>query len=144
MIRMLVEVLADARRHRKTQVRVDIDLADRALRRLTKLLLGDADRVGHLAAVFVDDLHEFLRNGGRAMQNDREARQTLGNFVQNVEAQRRRNEDALFIASALFGLELVSAVGGADRDCEGVNASLGNELLDLFRTGVGGILVRKP
>jgi len=75
------------------------------------------------------------------MQNDREARQTLGDFVQNVEAQRRRNEDALFIASALFGLELVSAVGGADRDCEGVNASLGNELLDLFRTGVRGILV---
>ena len=78
------------------------------------------------------------------MQNDREARQTLGDFVQNVEAQRRRNEDALFVAGALLGLELVSAVGGADGDGQGVNAGLGDELLDLFGTGVGGILVRRP
>ena len=78
------------------------------------------------------------------MQNDREARQTLGDFVQNVEAQRRRNEDALFVAGALLGLELVSAVRGADGDSQRVNAGLGDELLDLFGTGVGGILVRRP
>ena len=74
------------------------------------------------------------------MQNDREARQTLGNFLEYVETQRRRNEDALLVAGALLRGELVSAVGGADCDSQGVTAGAGYELLNLFRMGVGGIL----
>lgn len=76
------------------------------------------------------------------MQNDREARQTLGNFLEYVETQRRRNEDALLVAGALLRGELVSAVGGADCDSQGVTAGAGYELLNLFRMGVGGILSR--
>ena len=78
------------------------------------------------------------------MQHDREAGQTLGHFVQNVEAQWRGHEDALLIARALRGGELVSAVAGADGDSQGVDARLGYEFLNLFGTGVGGILVRIP
>ena len=71
------------------------------------------------------------------MQNDGEAGQTLDNFFQNVEAEGRRNQDAFFIAGALFGLELVCAVAGADGDGKAVAAGLCNELFDFFRTGVG-------
>ena len=74
------------------------------------------------------------------MQHDGEAGQTLGDLLQNVEAQRRRNEDALLVAGALLGLELVSAVAGADGDGQGVAAGLGDELLDLFGMGVGRLV----
>ena len=70
---------------------------------LAQLLLGDADGVGHLAAVFVDHLHILLRDGGRAVQHDGEAGQTLGDFLQNVEAQRGRHKDAVGVAGALLG-----------------------------------------
>ena len=80
----------------ETQVGVDVDLADRQLRAAsTQLLLGHADGVGHLAAVLVDHLHILLRDGGGAVQHDGEAGQTLGDLLQNVEAQRGRNKDAL-------------------------------------------------
>ena len=74
------------------------------------------------------------------MQHDGEAGQTLGDLLQHVEAQRRRNQDALLVAGALGGSELIGAVAGADGDGQGVAAGLGDELLDLFGTGVGGIL----
>ena len=61
-----------------------------------------------------------------------------GDLFQNVEAQGRRNQDALLVAGALGSGELVSAVAGADGDGQGVAAGLGDELLDLFGTGVGG------
>ena len=140
VIRMLDEVGADGAGHGQTQIGVDVDLADRAAGSLTQLLLGDADRVGHAAAVGVDHLDEFLRNGGRAVQNDREAGQALLALVQNVEAQGRRNKDALFISGALRGGELISAVGRADGDGQRVAAGLGDEFLDLLRVGVGGVL----
>ena len=76
------------------------------------------------------------------MENDREAGQTLGDLFEDVEAQGRRNEDALLVAGALGSRELVSAVAGADGDGQGVAAGLGDELLDLFRTGVGGSMRR--
>ena len=90
----------------------------------------------------VDLVNELARNRGGTVQNDREARQTLGNFLEYVETQRRRNEDALLVAGALLRGELVSAVGGADCDSQGVTAGAGYELLNLFRMGVGGILSR--
>ena len=52
----------------------------------------------------------------QAVQHDGEAGQTLGDFLQNVEAQRGRNEDAVGVAGALLGLELVGAVRRTDRD----------------------------
>ena len=74
------------------------------------------------------------------MQNDGEAGQTLGDLFQNVEAQSGGNQDALLVQGALLGGELVSAVGGADGDGQGVTAGTGHELFDLLGTGVGGSL----
>ena len=74
------------------------------------------------------------------MQNDREAGQTAGDLFEDVEAQGRRNENTVSIAGALLGLELVSAVAGADGDGQRVAAGLGDELLDLFGAGVGGLV----
>ena len=62
MIRMLSKVLTDDSGHCKTDIRVDVDLANCAACSLTELLLGDADSTGHISAVFVDDFYEFLRN----------------------------------------------------------------------------------
>ena len=128
--RMQREVLADRSGDRQTDVGVDVDLADSALGSLAEHFLRDADRVRHRAAVLVDLINKFLRNGRRAVQNDRELRQTAGNLFQNVEAELR----------LLAGLELVSAVGGADRDRQRVNAGAGYEILNLRRIGVLVIL----
>ena len=75
------------------------------------------------------------------MQNDREARQTAGDFFQNVETKGRRNEDALFVARALRRRELVRAVRGADCNREGIAPGAFYEFLYIFRTGIGRILV---
>ena len=74
------------------------------------------------------------------MQNDREAGQTAGGLFEDVKAQGRRNENTVSIAGALLGLELVSAVACADSDGQRVAAGLGDELLDLFGAGVGGLV----
>ena len=140
MIGMLVEVLTDGAGHSKTQVGVDVDLADGQSGGLTQLLFGNTDSVGHLAAVGVDHSDVLLRNGGRAVQNDGEAGQTLGDFFQNVETQSGRNQDAFLVQGALLGSELVSAVGGADGDGQGVTTGAGHELFDFLGTGVGSSL----
>ena len=77
-------------------------------RRLAQLILRHADRTGHIAAEFVDHLNIFLRYGRRAVQHDREAGQTLGHFLKNVEPELR----------LCAGLELIGAVARADCDCE--------------------------
>ena len=74
------------------------------------------------------------------MEHDGEAGQALGDLFQNVETQGRGNQNALFIAGALLGLELISAVRGADGDGQRVAAGLGNELLDLLGAGVGSLV----
>ena len=126
---MLGEVLADRRRHREARVGVDVDLAHRALRRLAQLLLGNADRVGELAAELVDRVDVLLRDAGRAVEDDREAGELLLDGLEDVERERGRDELArLLVARALLGLELVGAVRGADGDREGVAAGLGREL----------------
>lgn len=89
MIRMLHKMLADASRHAKTKVGIDIDLADRASCRFTKLIFRNADCVNQLAAVLVDDLDIFLRNRRRAVQNDREARKSLRDFIKNIKTKSR-------------------------------------------------------
>ena len=126
---MLGEVLADRRRHREARVGVDVDLAHRALRRLAELLLGNADRVGELAAVLVDRVDVLLRDAGRAVEDDREAGELLLDGLEDVERERGRDElTRLGVARALLGLELVGAVRGADGDRERVAARLGREL----------------
>ena len=123
--------------HGQAQIGVDVDLTHGHGSGLTQLLLGDTHGVGHLAAVLVDHLHVVLGHGRGAVENDGEAGQTLGDLLQHVEAQGRGNQDALLVAGALVGGELVSAVAGADGDGQGVTAGLGDELLDLLRTGIG-------
>ena len=55
--RFFFEMLADARRHGKTQVGVDVNLADRGLCRATQLILGDADGIWHVPAILINDLY---------------------------------------------------------------------------------------
>ena len=109
-------------------------------RSVTQLFLRNADCIRHLAAELVDLVNKLTRYGRGTVQYDREARQTLGNFLEYVETQRRRNQNALLVAGALIRGELVSAVRGADCDSQRVTAGAGYELLNLFRMGVGGIL----
>ena len=60
VIRMLDQVLADHGGEGDAQVAVDVDLADGHGSSLAQLFFGNANGVGHFAAVFVDDLHEIL------------------------------------------------------------------------------------
>ena len=55
-------------------------------------------------------------------------------------SRNRGHQNALLIAGALGGSELIGAVAGADGDGQRVAAGLGDELLDLLGTGVAGIL----
>ena len=105
---LVYEDLADGCGHRQTAVRVDVDLADCALGGAAKLLFGNTYGILERTAVRVDDLHVFLRYGRRAVQHDREAWQTLGHFLKNVEPELRLRA----------GLELIGAVARADCDCE--------------------------
>ena len=107
---------------------------------LAELLLGDTYRVGKLTAESVDLLDVLLRYGGCAVQNYRESGDLFHDLLENIKAERGRNEDTLFVSRALLGRELICAVGGTDSNSEGVNTGLGNELLNLLGTGVGGIL----
>ena len=102
--------------------------------------LGDTNCIGKSAADSVDLLNVLLRNAGSAVENDGELGKSLLDLLENIEAERGRNKDTLLVSGALLGSELVCAVGGTDRDSEGVNAGLGYELLNLFGTGVGGML----
>ena len=136
MVRVLREVFPDISGHCKTDIGVDVDLADGQFSCVTKLALRDADCVGHVASVGIDHLDELLRDGRGAVQDDRETGQSLGDFLENVEAERRGNKDAVSIACALLGFELVSAVRSTDRDREGIAACSGYKFLDFFRTGI--------
>lgn len=80
LVGMLGEELADGSGHGKTQIRIDIDLADGKLSRVAELLFRYADSAGHVAAEFVYHIDVILRNGGRAVKNYREAGKPSGNF----------------------------------------------------------------
>ena len=103
---------------------------------MAELFFRNADSVGHSAAVVVDHLNVVLRNGRRTVENDREAGEAFAYFFQNVEAERRGNEDTLFVSGALFGFEFIRAVGSADSDSEGVNAGFLNEFFHFFGINV--------
>ena len=133
VIGMLIEVLTDVACHCKTDIGVDVDLADCELSCLTELLLGDTYCIRHLTAVLVDHLNEFLRYGRRTVKNDRESGKSLDALFEYVEAERGRYEDTVSVSCALLRCELVSTVGSADSDSEGVAACTGNELFNFFR-----------
>ena len=124
--RLFEHDFADAGGKGEADVRVDVDFADGAAGGLTELLFRDADGVFEGAAGRVDLADVFLRNGGRAVEDDREAGQAAGDFFEDVKAEMR----------VFAGLELVCAVGGADGDGEGVDAGRLDEFLNLVRVGV--------
>ena len=116
----------------KSDVGVDVNLTNRHLCSAAKLLLGNTDSIGKLTAKSVDLCYALVRNGGRAVKNDGETGKTLANLFENIESERRRNENAVLISRALLCGELICTVRCTDRDCERVNAGSGYELLNLL------------
>ena len=62
VVGMLSQILTNGSGHGQTAVRVDVDLADSALRSLTQLLFGNTYCIGQVAALLVDGVHLVLRN----------------------------------------------------------------------------------
>ena len=129
VIGMLVEVLADVAGHSQTDIGVDIDLADSQLSSLPQLILGDADGVGHLAAVLVDGFHIVLVDGACAVEHNRETGQFFFDFFENVKAK----------LGFLTGFEFIGAVAGADGNRQRIHAGSGDEIVNLF--GLGEVCV---
>jgi len=123
---VLDKVLADGSSHGKTTIRVDVDLADGALHGLTDLVLRDTDSVLDLAAKLVDGLHVLLGNGGRAVENDREARDASLDLVKNVETQVRLGARR----------ELHNTVARADGDGKRVHTGALDKVDDLVGVSV--------
>ncbi len=133
---LLGENLAHGSGHGQTAVRVDVDLAHRALGSLAELLFGDADSVGELAAILIDGVNFILGYRRRAVEYDGESGELLHNGVEYVECQRRGYELAFLVAGALLGSELVGTVACADRDSERVAAGAGSEVDNFLGIGV--------
>ena len=137
MIGMLGKILADVAGHGEADIRVNVDLAHCKLGSFTQLIFGNADSVRHIAAIGIDHLDKLLRNGGRTVQNDRESGQTLDALLQYVETKRRRNQNAVCVARALCGSELIGTVRGTDRDSQRIAAGSADELFYFFRMCIG-------
>jgi len=123
---VLDKVLADSSSHGKTTIGIDVDLADSALDGLADLVLGDTDGVLDLTTVLVDGLDVLLRNRGRTVENDGEARDALLDLVEDIETE---------VGLCARG-ELDDTVAGADGDGEGVDASALDKVDDLVGVGV--------
>lgn len=121
------KVLADCRGDCKSEVGVDVDLADCHRCRFAEHIFGNALCAGHTAAVLIDLCDEVLRNGRRAVQNNGESGQTFADFFEDVETKLR------------LTFELVCAVGSADCDCQRIDAGLADEFFDLV--GIGELSV---
>jgi len=74
------------------------------------------------------------------MENDRETGELLLDFGENVEGERRGDEDSVGIFVALGRLEFLATMAGANGDREGVNAGLLDEVLNFFGFGVVAFL----
>ena len=129
VIGVFEEMFTDRRGASDAEVGVDVDLADGHGSRFAEHFFGDADSVGHFAAVLVDDGDAVLRNGRSAVQDDRETGQAFADFFEDIEAQLR------FLA----GFEFISAVAGADGDGEGIAAGFLGEFADLVGLGEVGV-----
>lgn len=121
------KVLADCGGACKTEVGVDVDLADCHRSCFTEHIFGNALCAGHTSAVLVDDLDEVLRNGRSTVQNDGESGQTLADFFENVKTKLR------------LTFELVCAVRRADCDCKRIYAGFVDEFFNLV--GIGELSV---
>jgi len=126
VLRVVDKVLADSSSHGKTTIGIDVDLADSALDGLADLVLGDTDGVLDLATVLVDGLDVLLRNRGRTVENDGEARDALLDLVEDIETE---------VGLCARG-ELDDTVAGADGDGEGVDASALDKVDNLVGVGV--------
>jgi len=126
VLRVVNEVLTDSSSHGKTTIRIDVNLADGALDSLADLILGDTDGVLNLATVLVDGLHVLLRNRGRTVENDGEARDTLLDLVEDIKTE--------------VGLgarrELDNTMAGTDGDSKGVDTSALDKVNNLVGVGV--------
>jgi len=120
------EVLADSSSHGKTTIRVDVNLADGALDSLADLVLGDTDGVLNLATIFVDGLHVLLRDRGRTVENDGEARDALLDLVEDIETE---------VGLGARG-ELDDTVAGTDGDSKGVDTGALDKVDNLVGVGV--------
>jgi len=123
---VLNEVLADSSGHGKTTIGIDVNLADGALDSLADLVLGDTDGVLDLATELVDGLHVLLRDGGRTVENDGEARDTLLDLVEDIETE---------VGLGARG-ELDDTVAGTDGDSKGVDTGALDKVDDLVGVGV--------
>ena len=81
---------ADTCGHSETDIGVDIDLANCHACSLAKLFFRNTNSIRQSAAEFVDFLNIFLGYGGSAVENDREAGESLFDLFENIEAKRRR------------------------------------------------------
>ena len=70
---------------------------------MTEFFFRNTYCVRELSAEGVDFLNIFLRNGGCAVKNDRESGESLAYFFENVETERRGNEDTVSVSCALSG-----------------------------------------
>jgi len=120
------KVLTDSSSHSETTIRVDVDLADSALDSLTDLVFRDTNGVLDLATILVDGLNVLLRNRGRTVENDGEARDTLLDLVEDIETE---------VGLGARG-ELDNTVAGTDGDSEGIDTSALDKVNDLIGVGV--------
>ena len=114
--RFVVKHFTNHRRHRQAAIAVDVDLADRALGCSAELFFGDSDGVFQFTAIFVDFLHVLLWNGGRAVQNDREPGKPSFNLFKDIEAERGRYENSLFVDGTVSRIEFVRSMARSDGD----------------------------
>ena len=110
-------MLADTSGHAETEVGVDVDFANSHGSSFAELVFRDADSIGEMAVVSIDDFDVFRNDGRCAVEHDREAREAFGNVFEDIETEFRRNEDAFSVACALIWCEFVCAVARADSDC---------------------------
>ena len=136
VLRMSHKVLANTSRESQAQVGVDVDFANCGFSSLAELIFRNTNSIVQLAAVSVDDLNVLRNNGRSTMENDRELRNLLLDFSENVETQFGRYENAFSIARALFRLELECTMGSTDSDSQRIYASLFDEFFYFFRLRV--------
>src|SRR5699024_2779834 len=129
-------VLSDRTGHSKTDIGVNVDLAYCKLSCLSKLLFRNTNSIRHISAVLIYHLYELLRNGRRAVKNNRESQKSLNALFQHVETQWRRNQNADSIACALIRSEFVCSVGSTDSNRKRITACPAYEHRYFFRTGV--------
>ena len=127
VFRMSHEVLTDTSRKSQTQVRVDVDFANCGFSSFAELVFRNTNSIIEFAAVSIDDFNVLRNNGRSTMENDRELRNLLLDFSENVETQFGRYENAFSIARALFRLELECTMGSTDSDSQRIYASFFDE-----------------